>query len=112
VAGYRQTVLTGFQEVEDNLATLRVLAEESAIQAEAVAASRAALELTTSRYKAGVVSYLDVVVSQTTALGNERTQVDIEGRRLSAAVDLIRALGGGWDAASLPEPDVAARAER
>jgi NodT family efflux transporter outer membrane factor (OMF) lipoprotein len=98
VAAYRQTVLAGFQEVEDNLAALRVLEEEAALQAEAVAAARESVELTTNQYKAGIVSYLNVVVVQTAALNNERTAVGILGQRLTASVLLIKALGGGWDA--------------
>jgi len=102
VAAYRQTVLTGFQEVEDNLAALRILEEEAAVQAEAVAAARQSVELTTNQYKAGIVSYLNVVAVQTVALNNERTAVGILGRRLTASVSLVKALGGGWNASELP----------
>ena len=102
VATYRQAVLTGFQEVEDNLAALRILEEEAAIQDEVVLAARHALELTTNQYSAGVVSYLNVITAQTTALANERTAVNVLGRRLSASVGLIHALGGGWTATALP----------
>jgi NodT family efflux transporter outer membrane factor (OMF) lipoprotein len=101
VASYRQTVLTGFQEVEDNLAALRILEEEAAVQAEAVTAARQSVELTTNQYKAGIVSYLNVVAVQTVALNNERTAVGILGARLSASVLLVKALGGGWDASAL-----------
>ena len=103
VATYRQAVLTGFQEVEDNLATLRILEEEAALQDEVVLAARHALELTTNQYSAGVVSYLNVITAQTTALANERTAVNVLGRRLTASVGLIHALGGGWTAEELPK---------
>ncbi|HYR36154.1 MAG TPA: efflux transporter outer membrane subunit [Burkholderiales bacterium] len=102
VATYRQTVLTGFQEVEDNLAALRILGEEATLQDEVVQAARHAVELTTNQYSAGVVSYLNVITAQTTALANERTAVNVLGRRLTASVGLIQALGGGWIAAELP----------
>ncbi|HUQ75138.1 MAG TPA: efflux transporter outer membrane subunit [Burkholderiales bacterium] len=102
VATYRQAVLTGFQEVEDNLVALRVLEEEAALQEEVVQAARHAVELTTNQYQAGVVSYLNVINAQTTAYTNERAAVNVLGRRLTASVGLIRALGGGWTAAELP----------
>ena len=101
VAAYRQTVLTGFQEVEDSLAALRVLEEEAQAQQEALAAARQTVEVVTNQYKAGTVSYLNVIVAQTTALSSEQTALTILGRRLTASVTLIKALGGGWDASSL-----------
>jgi NodT family efflux transporter outer membrane factor (OMF) lipoprotein len=101
-ATYRQTVLTAFQEVEDNLAALRILDEEARLQDEVVQAARHALELTTNQYKAGVVSYLNVISAQTTLLSNERTASSLLGRRLSASVALVKASGGGWSAESLP----------
>ena len=111
VAGYRQTVLTGFKEVEDNLAALRILEEEAAIQNEAVQNARQSVALTTNQYKAGIVSYLNVVTVQATALANERAAVDILNRRLAASVLLITALGGGWDASALPRADELARSD-
>ncbi|HXM80470.1 MAG TPA: efflux transporter outer membrane subunit, partial [Burkholderiales bacterium] len=102
VATYRQTVLTGFQEVEDNLAALRILEEESVLQDEVVQAARHALELTTNQYQAGVVSYLNVIAAQATLLANERTAASLLGRRLTASVALIKALGGGWSAEAPP----------
>jgi len=96
VAAYRQTVLGAFQEVEDNLAALRILGEEAQLQEEVVRSAREALDLTTNQYKAGVVSYLNVISAQTTLLNNERTLVDLLGRRLTASVSLVKALGGGW----------------
>ena len=111
VAGYRQTVLTGLKEVEDNLAALRILEDEAAIQDEAVQNARQSVMLTTNQYKAGIVSYLNVVLVQATALLNERAAVDIQNRRLAASVLLVKALGGGWNASDLPTPDDLARGE-
>ncbi|MBI3529073.1 MAG: efflux transporter outer membrane subunit [Betaproteobacteria bacterium] len=111
VAGYRQTVLTGFKEVEDNLVALRILEEEAAIQNEAVQNARQSVALTTNQYKAGIVSYLNVVTVQATALVNERTAVDVLNRRLAASVLLVKALGGGWNASGLPTPDELARGD-
>ncbi|MEQ1773857.1 MAG: efflux transporter outer membrane subunit [Burkholderiales bacterium] len=96
VATYRQTVLSAFQEVEDNLAALRILEQEAKVQEDAVRAARLSVELTLNQYKAGIVSYLNVVSAQTTLLGNERTELSLLGRRLTAAAQLVRALGGGW----------------
>ncbi len=101
VAEYRQAVLAGFQEVEDNLAALRILGEEAEVQEDAVRAARESVLLTTNQYKAGIVSYINVVTVQTTQLSNERTAVGILGRRLVAAVTLVKALGGGWSAAEI-----------
>jgi NodT family efflux transporter outer membrane factor (OMF) lipoprotein len=101
IAAYRQTVLTAFQQVEDNLAALRILEEEAAAQDDAVRAARQSTELTLNQYKAGTVSYLNVVIIQAAQLSNESTAVRIRGQRLAAAVALIQALGGGWDAAEL-----------
>jgi NodT family efflux transporter outer membrane factor (OMF) lipoprotein len=104
VANYRQTVLTGFQQVEDNLAALRIMEEESQVQDRAVQAFRESLAMTTNQYKAGTVSYLNVMVAQAAALASENNAVQLKGRRLSAAVLLVTALGGGWDTAALPAP--------
>ncbi len=95
-ASYRQTVLAAFQDVEDNLATLRILEQEAKVQEEAVRAARQSVALTLNQYKAGLVSYLNVVSVQTTLLSNERTALSLLGRRLNAAALLVRALGGGW----------------
>lgn len=105
VAAYRQAVLTGFQEVEDNIAALRILEQEAQVQDDAVTAARQSVTLTTNQYKAGIVSYLDVVVVQAAALNNERTAVDIQGRRIVASVLLVKALGGGWQTTDLPSND-------
>jgi NodT family efflux transporter outer membrane factor (OMF) lipoprotein len=96
VANYRQTVLGAFGDVEDNLATLRWLGEESIVQEEAARAARESVVLTVNQYKAGTVSYLNVVTVQATQLSEERTKVNLLGRRLTASVGLIRALGGAW----------------
>jgi NodT family efflux transporter outer membrane factor (OMF) lipoprotein len=96
VALYRQTVLTAFQEVEDNLAALRILAQQSQVQDIAVQAARQDVKLTLNQYKAGIVSYLNVVVAQATQLRNERTALDIRTEQMAASVALIAALGGGW----------------
>lgn len=97
VATYRQAVLAGFQDVEDNLAALRILEAEAVIQDDAVRAARESVTLTLNQYKAGTISYLNVVSVQTAQLSNERAAMSVLGRRLAAAVGLIRALGGGWE---------------
>lgn len=102
VSGYRQTTLTAFQEVEDNLAALRILEKESQQQRDAVASSQNLLDLSLNRYKGGVDTYLQVITSQTINLTNQRTAIDIMRRRMDASVLLIKALGGGWDASQLP----------
>jgi NodT family efflux transporter outer membrane factor (OMF) lipoprotein len=102
VANYRETVLTAFQGVEDNLAALRILESEADVQDRAVSAARRSVTLTTSQYRAGIVSYLNVITTQTIALANEVTAVQILGRRMTATVLLIQTLGGGWNVAELP----------
>ncbi|MGP8152762.1 MAG: efflux transporter outer membrane subunit [Smithella sp.] len=99
VASYRQTVLAAFQNVEDNLAALRILNEEAQKQDHAVDDARESVVLTTNQYKAGIVSYLNVITAQTTVLANEKTAIAISGQRMNAAVLLIEALGGGWNSA-------------
>ena len=101
VANYRQTVLTGFQQVEDNVAALRILDEELRLQNDAVAAAKTSVDLTTNQYKAGTVTYLDVITTQTAELTGRRAAVTIQGNQLSAAVQLIKALGGGWESSAL-----------
>jgi len=105
VAAYRQTVLSAFQEVEDDLATLRYLAEEAVQQQEAVVAAQEALSLENDRYKAGTDSYLSFITVQIIALNDQQTAITILQRRMTAAVDLVKALGGGWDASTLPSAD-------
>jgi outer membrane protein TolC len=89
-------VLSAFGEVEDNLVALSVLADQERVQREALAAARTSLDIVTLQYKAGTVSYLNVIVAQTAALQGERAVLDLHGRRLAATVALIRALGGAW----------------
>ena len=103
VATYRENVLTGFQQVEDNLAAVRILENEAKIQNEAVTAAQRSLDLSVTRYKGGVTSYLEVITAQSAALADEVTAVNILGRRMANTVLLIQALGGGWDRSSLPE---------
>jgi NodT family efflux transporter outer membrane factor (OMF) lipoprotein len=97
VADYRQTVLVAFQQVEDNLSALNSLADEAASQDRATSAANLSLKLTTNRFNAGAVSYLDVVTAQTIALTNQRTADQIAARRMDASVLLLKALGGGWN---------------
>lgn len=94
VATYRQTVLTAFQEVEDNLAALRILAAEKEVQKNATRAANEFLNLTNNQYLAGTVSFLNVATAQAAALSAERSSLDILNRQLVATVGLIRALGG------------------
>lgn len=99
---YRQTTLTAFQEVEDNLSALSVLENEAKIQDAAVAAAEHSLDLSNSRYKGGVANYLEVTTAQSAALGNERAAVDVLTRRMAASVLLVKALGGGWNVSQIP----------
>lgn len=101
VAGYRQTVLVAFQQVEDNLSALDSLASEAQSQRRATAAAELSLKLTQNRYQAGAVSYLDVVTEQTIALTNQRTEAQVQARRVEATVQLLKGLGGGWDRTAL-----------
>ena len=103
VASYRQTVLSAFQQVEDNLAALRVLEQEAGVQATAVQSAQRSLDLSNTRYEGGVTSYLEVITAQNAALSDEVTAVNILGRRMASAVLLIEALGGGWDRSTLPD---------
>ena len=96
VAAYRETVLTAFQEVEDNLVALRILEEETRVQDQATQAAQQVVTITTNQYQAGTVAYLNVLVAQSTALANERTVLGLLGRRLTASVLLVKAIGGGW----------------
>ncbi|MGE8150340.1 efflux transporter outer membrane subunit [Pseudomonas vancouverensis] len=97
VAKYRQTVLDGFREVENYLVQLKVLQDEAVVRQQALDAARESLRLTQNQYKAGLIAYIDVVVTQAAALNNERSNLDLLQSRLIASVQLIAALGGGWD---------------
>jgi NodT family efflux transporter outer membrane factor (OMF) lipoprotein len=103
VASYRQTTLTAFQEVEDNLAALRILEKEAQQQREATASADESLQLFTNRYQGGVDNYLQVITAQTVLLTNQRNDIDIERRRMDASVLLVKAVGGGWDTSQLPK---------
>jgi NodT family efflux transporter outer membrane factor (OMF) lipoprotein len=98
IANYRQTVLSALRDVEDNLAALRILEKEAVAQRAAVKAARQSVTITNNQYRAGIVNYLSVVVVQASALVNERAEIAVLGRRLVANVNLIKALGGGWEA--------------
>ncbi|MCQ4232496.1 efflux transporter outer membrane subunit [Pseudomonas stutzeri] len=106
VATYRQTVLDSFREVEDYLVQLRVLGDESVVQREALEAAQESLRLIENQYRAGIVDYLSVVTVQTTALNNERTNLTLLGDRLLTSVQLIAALGGGWQIEQLQQEPV------
>ena len=98
VAAYQKAVLNGFREVEDNLAALRILEEELQAQDQAVQAAQQVVTITTSQYQAGAVTYLNVLIAQAIALANQRAALNLVGRRLTASVLLVKALGGGWQA--------------
>ncbi|HZL29363.1 MAG TPA: efflux transporter outer membrane subunit, partial [Acidobacteriaceae bacterium] len=102
VADYRQTVLVAYQQVEDNLVALRVLSDEAEQQRQATLAARESERIFNNRYVGGVDTYLQVITAQTTALTNERNDIDILRRRMEASVLLVKALGGGWDRTQLP----------
>jgi NodT family efflux transporter outer membrane factor (OMF) lipoprotein len=102
VATYRQNVLTAFQDVEDNLAALRILAEESAQRDIAVQSAQRSLDLANNRYRGGVANYLEVITAQTALLENQRIAIGIRVRRMIASVLLVKALGGGWSTSELP----------
>jgi len=101
VDNYRQTVLAGLQQVEDQLVTLRVLEKQALVETEAVKASREAEALTLNQYKAGTVPYSSVITAQTTTLSSEQNELTVLSDRLQASIALIEALGGGWTTAQL-----------
>jgi len=103
VATYKATVLGAFNEVEDRLSDLRVLEQESVVERRAVDAAQHSLDLSNQRYKGGATSYLEVLTAETALLTNQRTSTDLQTRQFAASVQLIRALGGGWDASQLPK---------
>jgi NodT family efflux transporter outer membrane factor (OMF) lipoprotein len=104
VANYRQSVLVAFQQVEDNLAALRVLSEEIQQQGEAVKSAQRVVTLATDRYRLGIDPYLNVIVAQASLLTNQQTDVSLRVQQITASVQLMEALGGGWDASMLPTP--------
>jgi NodT family efflux transporter outer membrane factor (OMF) lipoprotein len=103
VANYRQTVLSAFEDVQDNLSALRILDRESVAQDQAVADAERSLAISTQQYKGGVVTYLQVLTAQTAQLMSQRAQANIAAEQFVASVQLIRALGGGWDTSQLPK---------
>jgi NodT family efflux transporter outer membrane factor (OMF) lipoprotein len=104
VANYRQTVLAAFQQVEDNLASLRILSLQIRQQDDAVKAAQRNLDLATDRYKLGIDPYLNVITAQTTLLTNQQTAVNLRSQQITSSVQLVEALGGGWDRSQLPSP--------
>jgi NodT family efflux transporter outer membrane factor (OMF) lipoprotein len=104
VANYRQTVLSAFQQVEDNLSDLRILAQQAQLEQAAVADSTQAVQISLNEYQAGTQAYTTVVTAQATQLANEQTALSVQENRLLASVALIQALGGGWQSADLPNP--------
>jgi NodT family efflux transporter outer membrane factor (OMF) lipoprotein len=105
VATYRQTVIAAFQQVEDQLSNLRILARQQRVQDEAVALSRRAVEITLNEYRAGTVAFTTVVTAQATLLANEQAALTVRQNRYLASVNLIQALGGGWDISNLPSDE-------
>jgi NodT family efflux transporter outer membrane factor (OMF) lipoprotein len=105
VANYRQTVLTAFQQVEDNLAALRILSIEIQQQDTAVTSAERNLKIATDRYKLGIDPYLNVITAQTTLLSNQQTAVNLRIQQMTSSVQLIEALGGGWDSSLVPTPN-------
>jgi NodT family efflux transporter outer membrane factor (OMF) lipoprotein len=101
-ANYQQTVLSAFRDVESNLAALRILQDEAKIQDQAVRSAEQSLNLAMNRYKGGLTNYLQVITAQSIALANQRTAVQILSRRMTASVLLVKAVGGGWNASTLP----------
>lgn len=101
-AQYRDVILVAFREVEDNLSALRILRQEAVVQQSAVEAAQRTLTLSTNRYRGGVSTYLEVVISQNAALQAQRTALAILRRQMAASVQLVKALGGGWDRTALP----------
>ncbi len=103
VAGYRNTVLQAFNDVEDQLSGLRILEQESGAEEQAVASAQNSYDLSSQRYKGGVTSYLEVLTAEATLIANQRTAIDLQTRQFVASVGLVRALGGGWDVTQLPK---------
>jgi NodT family efflux transporter outer membrane factor (OMF) lipoprotein len=102
-AAYKNTIFAAFQDVEDNLSALRILNDEATVEQRAVASAQHSFDLSNQRYKAGATSYLEVLTAETALLSNQRTLTDLESRQFAASVQLIRALGGGWDTSQLPK---------
>ncbi len=103
VANYRSSIFHAFNDVEDQMSTLRILGDEAVAADKAVAAAQHAYDISVARYKGGVTSYLEVLTAESVLLSNQRNAIDVETRRYAASVSLIRALGGGWDSSNLPK---------
>jgi NodT family efflux transporter outer membrane factor (OMF) lipoprotein len=112
VATYRQTVLSAFQDVEDNLASLRILEREIVVQEQAVASAQQALAIINNQYKAGTVAYISVLTAQTTAFTAQQKLASIAGQRMVSSVGLVKALGGGWDTAQMDQETGAVEAPK
>ena len=108
VASYRQTVLTAFQQVEDQLVAIKLLGAEARIQEQAVKSAEQAVQIALNEYRAGTQNFTTVVTAETTALNDEQSLLTTRAQRLTAAVNLIVALGGGWNESKLPEPTATA----
>ena len=106
MAAYRETVLTAFQQVEDDLAALRILEQETAATVETVRAAQTALDITVAQYKAGTANYLTVETQQSALFGAQESLVNLQTRRMTSSVLLVEALGGGWDTSQLPAVSV------
>jgi outer membrane protein TolC len=104
VANYRQTVLIAFEQVEDNLASLRVLSKEIKEQDTAIQSAQRSLNLATDRYRLGIDPYLNVITAQTTLFSNQQIAVNLRIQQIVASVQLVEAVGGGWDSSTLPTP--------
>jgi outer membrane protein TolC len=102
-AAYKSTVLTAFNDVEDQLSGLRILEQESTVEQKAVDSAQHSYNLSNQRYRGGVTSYLEVLTAEATLIQNQRTAIDLQTRQFVSSVGLVRALGGGWDASQLPK---------
>src|SRR5262249_424112 len=102
VGTYRQSVLSAMQEVEDNLAALRILSAEAAQQDIAIESSQRSRDLAMNRYRGGITTYLEVIVAQAALFANQRIGIDVRTKRMTASVGLVKALGGGWSSSTLP----------
>ena len=112
MANYRQTVLTAFQQVEDEMAALRILEQETGATNETVKAAQMALDITVAQYKAGTATYLQVETQQTALFAEQKALVDLLTRRMVSSVLLVQALGGGWDTSQLPEVSALSASEK
>jgi len=103
VSGYKGVIFLAFEDVEDQLSSLRILEQESTAEQKAVASAQHSLDVSNQRYKGGVTSYLEVLTAETTLIQNQRTALDLQTRQFVSSVGLVRSLGGGWDASQMPK---------